>query len=56
MVVVEIVSQPEGVQQQEQVHLADAQLDVPSARRLLPPRQPILPEEVDALVGANACC
>ena len=47
----EVVSQAERVQQQEQVHLADAELDVPAGWRLLPPQQPILPEEVDALGG-----
>ena len=45
---VEVVSEPERVQQQEQVHLADAELDVLAGRRLLPPQQPVLAEEVDA--------
>ena len=32
VVVVQLVAEPEGVQQQEQVHLADAELDVPALR------------------------
>ncbi len=47
----ELLAQPERVQQQEEVHLADAELDVVTGRRLLPAQEAAVTEEVGLLVG-----
>ena len=47
----QLVAEPERVQQQEQVHLADAELDVATVGRLPPAQQPAVAEVVGLLVG-----
>ena len=50
---VELVAEPERVQQEEEVHLADAELDVLAGRGLLPAQQAVLAEEVDLFGGGE---
>ena len=45
----QLVAEAEGVQHQEQVHLADPELDVAALRALLPPQQPAVAEVVGLL-------